>query len=97
MSDTIHTPQTEEKSGAASRNWAAWTSLLFMMLSWAILMWLNGYVALGVAAVAVALGFVGCAKSSTAIKNLAITSIIAAMVLIVVVSAYLIVIKIGLG
>ncbi len=70
-----------------------WVSVLLALVAWAVLAWSNGYVAMGVSAA----GFVGARHSSLALKRLAITAIIAATVLLVVVGAYLIVLKVGLG
>ena len=56
-----------------------------------------GYVALGLAIVGAIIGFIGMPRRSAAVKRLAITAIIATIVLIVVVSSYLVVIKIGLS
>ena len=69
-----------------------WVSVLLALVAWAVLAWSNGYVAMGVSALAIAAG-----HSSLALKRLAITAIIAATVLLVVVGAYLIVLKVGLG
>ena len=74
-----------------------WVSVLLALVAWAVLAWSNGYVAMGVSALAIAAGFVGARHSSLARKRLAITAIIAATVLLVVVGAYLIVLKVGLG
>ncbi len=60
-------------------------------------MWSNGYVALAVGALAVTSGFIGLRGSSINIKRLSITAIIASTVLIVVLAAFLIVIKIGMA
>ena len=51
---------------------------------------------MGVAAAAMAVGFVGTRHNSVAMKRLAVTAIIASTVLLVVVAAYLVVLKIGL-
>lgn len=75
----------------------AWIALALTLLAWAMLMWVNGYVAMGVAAVALVAGFAGIPGRSTAIRNLAITSVIAAMVLLIVLAAFIIVIKVGLA
>lgn len=73
-----------------------WLAVVLALVAWAILAWSNGYVAMGVAAAAMAVGFVGTRHSSVAMKRLAITAIIASTVLLVVVAAYLIVLKVGL-
>lgn len=76
---------------------AAWLAVALTLTAWALLMALNGYVAMAVGAAAVVVGFIGLPGRSRAVRNLAITAIIASTVLIVVLLAFLIVIKIGLG
>lgn len=75
----------------------AWIAVALTLAAWATLIWVDGYVAMAVAAAAVIVGFLAVSGRSTAVKNLAITAIIAATVLLVVLAAFLIVIKIGLG
>lgn len=75
----------------------AWLALLMSLAAWASLIWTNGYISLLIAALAAVAGFFGTIKVSTAVRRLAVTAIIAALVLIAVVSAFLIVIKIGLS
>ena len=75
----------------------AWISISLAIAAWLSLFWLNGYVALGLAIVGAIIGFIGMPRRSAAVKRLAITAIIATIVLIVVVSSYLVVIKIGLS
>ena len=74
----------------------AWVAVGLTLLAWALLMTINGYVAMAAAAVGVVAGFLALPGRSRAVKNLAITAIIACMVLLVVLSAFIIVIKIGL-
>lgn len=74
----------------------AWVSMLVTIVAWVVL-WFNGYAALGIAVAGTVLGFCGLPHRRPAAKRLAITAIIAALVLIVVVAAYLMVLKIGLG
>lgn len=75
----------------------AWVALMLALMAWAALLWFDGYAALTVALLAVISGFVSIPRTKISTKRLAITAIIAALVLIVVVSAYLIVLKIGLS
>lgn len=75
----------------------AWIALALTLLAWAMLMTVNGYVAMAVAAAGVAVGFLGLPGRSRGVRNLAITAIIACMVLLVVLTAFIIVIKVGLG
>ena len=73
-----------------------WLAVVLALVAWAVLAWSNGYVAMVVAAAAMAVGFVGTRHNSVAMKRLAVTAIIASTVLLVVVAAYLVVLKIGL-
>lgn len=75
----------------------AWVALVLTLLAWAALLWFNGYAALAVAALAVVAGLASLPHTRISAKRLATTAIIASLVLIVVVSAYLVVLKIGLG
>lgn len=74
----------------------AWISLALMLLAWAALQWIDGYVAMGVAVAAVVAGIAGMPGRSRGVRNIAITAVIASLVLLVVLAAFLIVIKIGL-
>ena len=71
----------------------AWISVVLALLAWAMLMWVNGYVAMVVAVV----GFMSLPGRSRAVKSLAITAVIASLVLVVVLAAFLVVIKVGLS
>jgi len=71
--------------------------VILALAAWAALMWLNGYVALGTAAASIALGAAGLKGRSSGWRNLGITAIICSTVLIVVLAAFLIVIKVGLS
>ena len=90
---------TTEKVSAAPRDKkiAVWIAVLLAGVAWVVLLWGNGYVALGVALVACAAGFWGAAGNENAMRRLATAAIIAAMVLVVVLAAFLVVLKIGLG
>ena len=93
-----HTIEAETVHTAPRKgNKFAWIALALTIGAWCALMWSNGYVALAVGALAVTSGFIGLHGSSTNIKRLSITAIIASTVLIVVLAAFLIVIKIGMA
>lgn len=84
-------------TSGSRRHAFVWVALALAVLAWLVLVWSNGYVALALGVLACAAGFWGASDSEKAMKRLAITAIIAAMVLVVVLAAFLIVIKIGLG
>lgn len=75
--------------------WLAIGSILLTILSW-ICAGANAWVAIGLSAVAVVIGAMALKSHRHSVRNTAITSIIAATVLLVVVAAFLIVIYIGL-
>lgn len=75
----------------------AWISLALTLLAWILLMVAHGYIALAVAAAAVATGFFGLPGRSQGVRNLAITAIIASIVLLVVLTAFIIVVRVGLA
>lgn len=75
----------------------AWISVVLALLAWAMLMWVNGYVAMVVAVLAAVVGFMSLPGRSRAVKSLAITAVIASLVLVVVLAAFLVVIKVGLS
>lgn len=75
----------------------AWISVALTLGAWVVLMLANGYAAMAIAAAAVIAGFFAMPGRSRAVRNLAITSVIAAIVLLVVLTAFIIVIKIGLA
>lgn len=84
-------------TSGSRRHAFVWVALALAVLAWLVLVWSNGYVALALGVLACAAGFWGASDSEKNMKRLAITAIIAAMVLVVVLAAFLIVIKIGLG
>ena len=84
-------------TSGSRRHALVWVALALAVLAWLVLVWSNGYVALALGVLACAAGFWGASDSEKAMKRLAIAAIIAAMVLVVVLAAFLIVIKIGLG
>lgn len=98
-------PDIEEKDikketvtpGASHKHAWVWFAVLLALIAWVLLAWFNGYAAMAVAAAGIVIGFIGAHHSSLAMKRLAITAIIASTVLLVVVAAYLVVLKIGLS
>ncbi|MDE5631339.1 MAG: hypothetical protein K2I54_00775 [Muribaculaceae bacterium] len=84
-------------TSGSRRHAFVWVALALAVLAWLVLVWSNGYVALVLGVLACTAGFWGASDSEKAMKRLAIAAIIAAMVLVVVLAAFLIVIKIGLG
>lgn len=87
--------ETPVKPAAGRRRIIAWASVVLAIAAWAALILTNGYVALGVALAAAVAGFVSMPGSKTAYKRLAVTAIIASLVLVVVVLAYLIVLHVA--
>lgn len=92
--DREKTPRNE--NGCYRSPALAWISLALTVAAWLTLMFTDGYVAMAVAAAALIVGFLSIRGSSRAIRNIAITAVIASMVLLVVLTAFIIVIKIGL-
>ncbi len=86
-----------EKKTVAQRHLWVWLAVVFALVAWILLAWFDGYTAMAVAAAGIVVGFIGTRHSSLAMKRLAITAIIASTVLLVVVAAYLIVLKVGLS
>ncbi len=95
--DTPQNDKAETPAVPARSPLMAWIAVALTLAAWATLIWVDGYAAIAVAAVAVIVGSLSVSGRSTPVKNLAITAIIAATVLLVVLAAFLIVIKIGLG
>lgn len=81
----------------ARRHLYVWVAVVLAVVAWMVLLWSNGYVALAVAILSCIAGFWGASRSDRNMKRLAIAAIIAAMVLVVVLAAFLIVLKIGLS
>jgi len=96
----------ERREGVASagpeavsgrRHALVWVALALAVVAWLVLVWGNGYVAMAVAILACVAGFRTISDSGRSMKRLAIAAIIAAMVLVVVIAAFLIVVKVGLS
>ncbi len=90
-----HTPAGT--SGNGRRHTIVWLATALAIAAWCLLLWSNGYAALAVGVVACAAAFIGASGSSRAMRRLATSAIIASLVLIVVVTAFIIVLKIGLS
>lgn len=90
--------QTAGDNGASPRKspWLPIAAFFLAVGAWLALAYSTGYLAMAVAAAAIIVGAFGCRRRCSW-RNLAITSIIASMVLIVVVAAFIIVLKIGLA
>lgn len=86
------TTPAEKKSG-----WMPLAAIVLAVAAWITLARATGYAAMAVAAAAIIVGAFGCRRRAGAWRNVAITAIIAAAVLIVVVLAFIIVLNIGLA
>lgn len=71
-----------------------WISAALTFAAWLILLWGNGYVALGAGVASIGAGAWSLKNNSIALRRVAITSIIASTVLATVVAAYIIVMQI---
>ncbi len=91
-------PATSIPASAPKKSgWLPLLSLILAIAAWVALGYTSGYYAMCVAAAAIIAGIIAVRRKTGAWRNTAITSIIAAAVLIVVVTAFLIVLKIGLA
>lgn len=75
----------------------AWVAAALALAAWAALLFANGYVALGVGLVGAGIGIWGAISNEAALRRISVTAVIASIVLVVVLAAFLIVIKIGLS
>lgn len=104
--DTIQSKELKDNSteapgqpvaGGESKRFV-WLAVLSIILT--IAAWIggsyNGFVAIAVSAVAIVCGALALKSHRNAVRNTAITSIIAAAVLLVVIAAFFIVIYVGL-
>ncbi|MGM9861581.1 MAG: hypothetical protein ACI30W_03210 [Muribaculaceae bacterium] len=87
---------TPEAPRRSMRSVLAAISMAVTVMAWILLMW-NGYAALGLGLAAIVLAVAGIRSRSAGWRNLAITSLIASAVLVIVMVAFLIVIYWGLG
>ena len=85
------------KDGGGARWVWPIVSMLLALAAWAAVMWIDGYLSMALGALGAVAGIIGSKRRFGAWRNLAITSVIASLVLVVVVASYLIVLKIGLG
>lgn len=74
-----------------------WIALLLTLAAWGLLMWVDGYVALATGIAAVAASLFATVRARGGWRRLAIALLIASLVLVVVLSAFIIVIKVGMG
>ena len=94
--NTAATTESRVKTNKTDRT-LAWVSVALAVLSWILLMFSNGYIALGAGITAVVAGFIAATRNERTLRRVAITATIAAVVLVAVLVSFLIVIKIGLG
>lgn len=73
----------------------AWIAGILTLMAWIALM-IEGYTSLIIGAASIVCGFIGLKSRKKALKNLSTAAIVASAVLLVLVSAFLIVIYIGL-
>lgn len=98
MADIVTEENEQKIDKVAQRGHAlAWVSLVLALLSWVALMLADGYVSLVIGLVAIVVGFLATARNERMLRKIAITSIIVATVLVVVVTAFLIAINIVLS
>ena len=91
-SATVAAPAAEKKSG-----WLPLAAIILALAAWLTLARTTGYVAMAVAAAAIIVAAFACRRHPGAWRNVAITAIIAAAVLIVVVLGFIIVLNISLA
>lgn len=96
--ETDNTVTVPAETGTPSiRKMLIWLSAGLTLAAWAALLWYNGFLALGLSIAAIIAAATGIYDSSTALKRVGITSIIASTVLASVVAAYIIVLNMVLG
>lgn len=88
--------EPEKKDSRAKFNKFALLSILLTLAAWVVLSF-DGKIALAISVVAFILGCIGLKSSTRTWRNTAITSLVASAVLMVVLSAFLIVIFVGLN
>ena len=101
---TVETPASDSSESAVSTPkgtpWWSVASVVLTIVAWLALIFVRasgGYIAMGVAAVAAVLGFFGACPRNRHWRNLAITSVLASLVLLVVVGAFILVLTVGLS
>lgn len=97
ISSATEAPESTAVSAARRSPVWVWVAVVLALAAWVTLMWVDGYVALGLGVAGIVSGFVAARRNELALRRLAIAAIIASMVLVVVLAAFLIVIKIGLS
>lgn len=83
------------KTSAPGRVWV-WLAVALTLAAWAVLMLANGIVAVVAGIIAAAVGFIAIHRSRNGLRRIAITVTVASMVLVVVVLAFIVVIRFGL-
>ena len=83
------------KNPAPGRVWV-WIAVVLTLAAWAVLMLANGIVAIIAGIIAAATGFIAIHRSRNGLRRIAVTVTVASMVLVVVVLAFVIVIRFGL-
>lgn len=91
MADSADTKQTYRSPALA------WVALALAVSAWVLLMLTNGYVSLVAAVVAAVAGFLALPGRSRLARHIAVTAIIASLVLVVVITAFIIVIRITMA
>ena len=97
INSATEAPESAAVSAAHRSPVWVWVAVVLALAAWVTLMWVDGYVALGLGVAGIVSGFVAARRNEFALRRLAIAAIIASMVLVVVLAAFLIVIKIGLS
>lgn len=93
----VETPDHQDNAVTYRSSLLSWVTILLTVGAWVVLMWWNGYAAAAVAAAAVVVGFISLPGRSASARNLSITGIIASTVLLVVIVAFVVVIRIVLA
>lgn len=94
--DSERQATTPDTKAPSSEMWYAIASVAFTIAAWCFAA-LNAWAAIGLSAIAIALGVTGKKCQKPALRNATITAIIAATVLLVVIAAFLIVVYLGLS
>lgn len=97
IKNQTETQQAQPAAETPKHPLPAWLSISLALLAWLLLMLFDGYAALiaGVAGIGIAIW--GIAANRGGLRKIAITALIASLVLVIVVASFLIVLKIGLA
>lgn len=87
---TGNSPRQDPGPTAGYRVALAVVAAVLTLVAWLAAMWVNGYISIGIAVVAIACGAMGCTRRAGAWRNLGITAIIASGILAIVMAAFLI-------